>query len=277
VTAQGVQVQTGPSGLVLVTFPASWLSVELDVRGPNEAEAPETLRQVLAHEPGAVALVCGPMFYGGVSYNSYQRAPIAYRVLDRRRGIDFPVQPFHARRGATVSVMPGGAVHVLDGGVSAPGAVFAMQGYPEVIRGGRNNASQTRDLGATGRAALCVLRDGRVAFAVANTGIRQFADLLLARGVVEAVYLDGGGSTMLAVRDAPGGRVVTSRGLDSRRVPSFLLAVPPGAVGERGRSSAGGAVPSPGGTGILDKGVMAGLIGGVVGGGVALALKLLRR
>ena len=110
--------------------------------------------------------------------------------------------------------------------------MFAVQGYPEVVRDGRLEASDRADANVTGRAALCALTDGRVAFAIARCGMADFGRALLAlrldgnATVRDAIYTDGGGSTTLALR-GEGGALAVAHGLDARRLPAYLFAEPP--------------------------------------------------
>lgn len=225
---------TGPGDLVLVAFAPSWLGVELDDTDGDRrtGERPETLRQVLARMPDVRAAIDGPMFEiaDGKPYTSSGKARLLYRYLDRRRGVD--VASRYPDRGATLSVTGTGIAVWSRGAREAPDAVFALQGFPELLRDGANVANPARDADVTGRAALVRLGDGRVGFAAGRASMHGFASAL--RGlatvqVTDAVYLDGGGSTALAARGADGA-LVASVGLDARRVPSYVLAVPPGSA-----------------------------------------------
>lgn len=215
---------------VLVVFPPAWLGVELDDTDSDKrtAERPETLRQVIGRLPRVVAAVDGPMFdEPGAGYDRYERTRVVYRYLDKRRGVD--VASLHPERGATLSVTPDGRASWARGAREVAGATFAVQGYPELLRDGENVANPSRDTERTGRAALLLLDDGRVGFAVGRAGMRAFAESLRTlRGVkvTQAVYTDGGGSTALAVRGV-GSSLLVSVGLDSRRVPAYVIAEPP--------------------------------------------------
>lgn len=227
-------VARGAHDLVLVAFPPSWLGIEAEDRDGNRATAehPETGRELLARLPRVVALIGGPMFDPEDSndYVRYQRARLLYRYLDRRRDITVPTR--YPERGATLSVDARGRVVVMDGAREVEGAIWAVQGYPEVVRNGRVEASDRTDANTTGRAALCALSDGRVAFAIARCGMAEFGRALLAlrldRGatVRDAIYTDGGGSTTLALR-SEGGVLAVAHGLDARRLPAYLFAEPP--------------------------------------------------
>lgn len=236
-SVEPVEVFQGAKALHLVAFPAAWLSLELDELDGDErtAERPETGRQVLDRLPRAVALLDGPMFElpgGGTNYATATAGRLLYRLLDRRRGINRSSR--YPDRGATLSVMADGRASMLPGARELEGASVAVQGYPSLLLDGAVQRTSDRD--TTGRAALCLLADGRVGFAVARCSMPEFAEVLRASpaGVRGAVYTDGGGSTTLALR-GEGGRLLVAHGLDSRRLPVYLLAEPapmgPGMVG----------------------------------------------
>ena len=233
-TPPSFSVHRGARDLLLLAFDARWLGIECDDTDGNRAtaERPETGREVMARMPNVVAVLGGPMFSPEDSsdYARYQRARLLYRYLDRRRNITVPTR--HPERGATLSVDSVGRVTVLDGAREADGAIWAVQGYPEVLREGRIEASDRADTNVTGRAALCALSDGRVAFAIARCGMADFGRVLVAlrmegdTRVRDAIYTDGGGSTCLALRGT-GGELVVAHGLDARRLPAYLTAEPP--------------------------------------------------
>lgn len=231
-TFPGVRVTRGGGGLLVVKFPARWLSLELD-RASDDARAavrPETLGQVLERRRDVVAAVDAAMFAvaDGLPYDRSERSRLLYRYLCTRAGINVPSA--YPNRGATLSVNAAGLPFMLEGDAVCDGAVFAHQGYPAMVVDGRNVASRENDTNATGRAALLVFADGGVGFCVSRTGIRELAALLLGlRGewrVTGATYMDGGGSTALALRGA-GGALELGVGLQSRRVPAYVIAVPP--------------------------------------------------
>lgn len=250
--SSSITLHRGPSSLLLVAFPASWLALEVDDLdgNPRTAERPETLRQVLQRWPAIVAAVDGPMFgvADGVGYERSQSSRLDYRYLDRRHGVDVATR--YPERGCTFSVAADGALSVMDGAREVEGARFALQGYPEILRGRVNEGSRTHDTNADKRAALCKLADGRAAFAISRSGIRAMGDVLLGLTevvVTDAVYLDGGGSTALALRGT-GGNLLVGEGLDARRVPSFVLAVPPASGSGPGQVGVGHARAVVGGS-----------------------------
>ena len=242
-SGEPVTVVRGARDSLLVAVPPAWLSLELDDtdNNPRTGERPETGRQVIERLPRVVALLDGPMFDPEGEYPSYTRARMLYRYLDRRRGISVPSQ--FPTRGATLSMAGDARAVVMDGAAEIEGAVFAVQGYPAVLRRRSNVATRDKNRETTGRAALCLLGDGRVAFAVGRAPMWEFGEALRALtdvDVVDALYTDGGGSTTLALRDA-NGTLEVAHGLDSRRLPAYILAEPgpssPGMVGSPAEGS----------------------------------------
>lgn len=238
------EVVRGPGSLVIVVFPARWLALEVDDTdgNPRTAERPETAADVWRRIPEAVALVDGPMFSvaDGRPYSSSERSNLLYRYLDTKRRVDVPSS--YPERGATLSVDAEGNASMMRGAAELRGAVFAVQGYPEVIRRAENVGSHDNDTNTTTRAALVLLSDGRVGFAISRSGIRAMGDLLLrartsnGATVSDAVYTDGGGSMALALR-GPGGSDLVAENMTGRRLPVFVLAIPP--RGDGGGSSPG--------------------------------------
>lgn len=227
-TAGALQIHRDED-LVIVAFPARWLRLEVDDLdgNPRTAERPETLRQVLARRPDVVAAVDAAMFEvaDGKSYATSQQSRLVYRYLDRRSNINVPSA--YPNRGATLSVDSNGRAFVLEGDAVCDNAVFAHQGYPNMIQGGRVVTSRVKDADRNGRAALLRCEDGRVAFATSRSGIYDLAERLtrLPSGLraTDAFYLDGGGSTAQAALQ--NGAMLVSVGLDARRVPAYVLAV----------------------------------------------------
>lgn len=271
----------GGSGLVLVAVPGAWLATELDDTDgdPRTAERPETLREVLTRYPSAVAALDASMFDAiDGDYPSYSQARLSYRNLDVARGINSPGR--YPTRGATLSRMRDGRLVMLDGDAIADGATWAAQGYPTLIHRGDNVANPSRDANTTGRAALCLLADGRAAFATARCGMYQFARELLALRdvrVTDAAYTDGGGSTGLALRQGSGFAV--SVGLDARRLPVYLLALPPaGSAVDQVARGVGGALANAAGAGLVRALKVAGgvALGAVAVGAVAVGVERVR-
>lgn len=180
----------------------------------------EGLRQLM---PKAYAALDGPMF--GSACSPHGRGPgcLQYRLLDRARGLDSP--SMYPDRGLTFAV--GGIVsraRVLHGAPEAEieSARVAVQTWPTLVQNG-DPSSGSADPEAVGRAALCMLRDGRLAFAAGMGPMGMFARELAGRGVLWAGYTDGGGSTgMLGPGVEIGG---------NRPVPAWLVAVPSSWIG----------------------------------------------
>lgn len=238
------EIIRGPGSLVVVVFPPAWLALEVDDtdNDPRTAERPETARRVWQRLSDAVALIDGPMFQvaDGRPYETSEQSRLLYRYLDRRRNVDVPTR--YPERGATLSVDAEGRASMMRGAAELPGATFAVQGYPEILRRGENVGSTEHDTNATMRAALVLLSDGRVGFAISRSGIRALGELLggaSASGgatVTDAVYTDGGGSMALALRGANGSDLVAEN-MGGRRLPVFVLAIPPrSGPGARGSS-----------------------------------------
>lgn len=211
-------------GVTMLKIPPSWVGIEMDtVVGRNVATRPETGAQV-AQRMQVAALICGPMFEIASgqprSYPAYNEARLLYLYKDLSRGIDIPT--VFPARGSTISVSNGVASHA-RGAVVAPGATFAIQGYPSMIQRGQNVSSTRLDLNAVGRACVGIHQDGSIVFAIGTMGIRPFSDKLIRLGVAEATYMDGGGSTELL---GP----ATQIGLGRRRLPAYIIAAAPGAV-----------------------------------------------
>lgn len=212
-----------PSQLAIIEAPLA----------PGQA-TPLTSSEALARDPSVAAVLDGPMFRKCAGqpddYRTYTCAQLEYRLLDRRAGVDVPTQ--HPARGFTLSVTPDGRASVADGAAVAEGAVFAAQGYPQMVR--RGTAHRMSDAGSNDervwRAGWGLLSDGMVILAVANQTMQQFADALAALSlagnvrVTDFVYGDGGGSGRLVVRD---GQMAGSS--ENRRVPVWIGVKRPGA------------------------------------------------
>lgn len=205
------------SRITAVLIPPSWLGLELDLSGLDGSNPEKAIDIINRIHP--VALLDGPMFSvpGGEGYGTYGLANLKYRYLDRGRGIDVPSE--FPSRGGTVSVVNGQAFYK-NGDAIENGATLAIQGYPSIVENGRNVASTRNDTNTTGRSAVGIFRDGRIAFAVGTFSMREFANRLIQIGILNAAYTDGGSSTALF---GPG----VSIGLRARRLPAYLIAVPP--------------------------------------------------
>lgn len=208
------------SGVVMIKIPPSYLCIELDIEGASGSRPEVALDVVERYRPQA--LVCGPMFEKenghGSGYSQYTLARLLYRYLDVRNNIN--ISSRYPTRGATVSVVNNQAFFHRGDRVEA-GATFAIQTFPSMIENSENKSSSILDLNSTGRACIGIHQDGSVIFAVYTGGIRPFSQLLIGLGVQNCGYLDGGGSTSLFGPDSIG------IGLRARRLPSYILAIPP--------------------------------------------------
>lgn len=208
------------SGVVMIKIPPSYLCIELDLEGASGSRPEVALDVVERYRPQA--LVCGPMFEKenghGSGYSQYSLARLLYRYLDMRNNINIPSR--WPSRGSTISVVGNQAFHYRGDRIEA-GATFAIQTYPSMIENSENKSSTVKDTNSTGRACIGIHQDGSVIFATYTGGIRQFSQLLIGLGVQNCGYLDGGGSTSLFGPDSVG------IGLRARRLPSYILAIPP--------------------------------------------------
>lgn len=128
-----------------------------------------------------------------------------------------------------------------------PGVLDVMGGNPAVVRGGAIVDADVDGVGgyfdrnprtavgftADGKALLVVV-DGRQAGYSVGMTLRELADVMVNLGAVEALNLDGGGSTVMTVN----GQAVSrpSGGLE-RPVANAMLVLPGADPGEAGRSS----------------------------------------
>lgn len=170
---------------------------------------------------GADVVLDGPMFSicGGDSYADATCASVRFEQYDAGRGSSFAGSS--GGQGLTIAVVDGQAV-VSDGASIPQGASVAVQLYPPLVRAGSVVASNTgSNADAEQRAALCVLSDGRVAFAVGAMDMVSFAAILASAGATDAGYTDGGGSAALWLSDG------THYGAsEQRRVATWLVAGP---------------------------------------------------
>jgi len=155
-----------------------------------------TAAQAIASRIDASAVSCGAMFDA--------QGPV-YALRDRAHGVERPSRD--TSRGAAVCVVGGRAVMAAGGAIPAD-ATAAVQGYPTMVHGGVV-AGLADDTSRTGRVALGILRDGRIALCLYQGGMRAFARELVRVGVMEAVYLDGGRATTVQTRDGSLARVGT--------------------------------------------------------------------
>lgn len=225
--------------LSLLRFPARDLRVFAATRDGLQANQsqPTTGLEAL-RMTGAYAALDGPMFArcdSGLTGTDAQRyaqsncSRVEYLLYDEAAGL--LVQSRYPTRGATLAVVDG-VPTMFDGAVVPAGATVAVQGYPEVIRGGRVVANPTSDTDRVVRAGVGIDREGLVVFVVGVGSMYGFGQGALAAGLVELVYTDGGGSGRAQLEDAFAGSA------ENRRVGSWLLAMRGGSSGESGGSSA---------------------------------------
>lgn len=147
---------------------------------------------------GAEAVLDGPMFEKSdpsKPYSQQTSGTVEYRHYDLSGGINIPTS--YPSRGITISVMPDGSTQAGNGSAVPPGARVSVQLYPALVINGA--VQHVTDNGAASRAALVVLRDGRMAFAAGpSMQLSDFAQALAESGALYAGYTDGGGSTSLA-------------------------------------------------------------------------------
>ncbi len=205
-------------GVYLLPFDARHFGCWEDARAPH-ALRPHTAEETLAANPDAVAVLNGPMFEVTdpvhTDYQRYLTGKLDYHLYDSR-GVSDDGGTATDARGVTLSVTPSGVI-AQSGDAVTPDATAAVQLYPPLVRGGVAVASAQKNTDVTWRAALALLADGRLAFAVGHMPMAQFAAALVALGAAEAGYTDGGGSARLAVR----GKFYGSS--ENRRVVSWLL------------------------------------------------------
>jgi hypothetical protein len=181
--------------LTLVAFPPSALRLALDSTAPGRVKY-KRASEVLASRPSALAVLDGPMYGPG--------GRLLYKHFDKAAGVDEPgVNP---GRGVIIRVLENGTAvassEARPTDLPAPGAArVAVQLQPELVRDGRAVASGKGNLSErVWRAALCILADGRLAFAVMVASMPDFAAALVAAGATAAGYTDGGGSGEITLR-----------------------------------------------------------------------------
>jgi len=149
-------------------------------------------------ESEAFAVLDGPMFAFCGSQSREECVQSVRLLLDQKRGLYVPSS--HPSEGMTISIVDGRAQ--MARGASVPnGATVAVQLFPELVRDRIVVASRIRDTENVWRAALGILPNGNLIFAVDQAPMHIFATRLKALGVVHAGYTDGGGSAKLVTRE----------------------------------------------------------------------------
>lgn len=213
-------------GLSVLPFSPSEFGLYAQPLNADGSVAPHTAAEALAAS-GASAVLDGPMFHlcGGQSgYRTASCAKLDYLHFDPAAGLDFAGSPSTAGEGGVVIVTSSGTAEALAArerqnvrrtfdlrvGVQLyPWLVARGEPAPQSTAGSNGNAEW--------RAALGILRDGRMAFAVGAYSMPDFAARLARAGFVSAGYTDGGGSTRLQLADG------TYRGAgEDRRVASWM-------------------------------------------------------
>lgn len=208
---EAVQVlrHAGTQG-VTVLFPPSWFRV---VRG-----ARQNLTQTMGDRPRAVMAVDGHMFESTAGSDKFA-------ALDTVNGVLHTSTLPH--EGLTVSVV-GGRARGVYGGELPRGATVALQTWPSLVLAGRvvpHDTAANRE--RVWRAGFGVHRDGRLVVVVMVGTMLALSQKMVAEGVTEGGYLDGGHSVALEVRDGVR-RVHTAP--DGSQVPTWILAQPPEGV-----------------------------------------------
>lgn len=207
-------------GLTLAAFDPLQLGIVVHPRSDGNV-IPMSGREVVASNADVIAALDGPMFEtcDSRSYATSQCADLDYEHIDRRSGISYASDPDKITRGIAISVMPDGSAVSSLGGDAPNGAIVSVQLYPALVFDGAPQAvsSSGSNDSILWRAALVVLADGRMAFAVGRFSMSGFASALVQVGAIIAGYTDGGGSAlMLADGNAFGST-------ENRRVASWLV------------------------------------------------------
>ncbi len=202
-------------GLQWIEFSPNQLGV-FGMRGPQGGFIPFTADEVIAANPEFAAVLDGPMFEkcgGGHAYESYTCGDPGYLLADGT----LQEATEHPSRGGTIYIKDGVAEYASGAPANLPG--IAVQGYPSLLENGENVASLTGQNAERGwRAALVLLENGNLAFAVGQDTMPGFAARLKRIGGRYAVYTDGGGSAKIVTQN--GERAGSS---ENRRVPVYLV------------------------------------------------------
>jgi hypothetical protein len=197
-----------------------------DLHSPNIVH-PIPPTDALGLVPGTVLAAVNPMFafapgdgHDWKDTDQGYRSSKAYRLRalhrDPANGIDAPGD--RPDGGLVIAVQDGKAL-AFDGTRHVPAGIVAVQTYPTLVHDG--HPVDVQDLpDRSGKAALCILRDGRLAIIGGHMSMHDLRAACIALGAVWAGYLDGGGS--FCVRHADG-RVWG--GNLHRRLASWILVV----------------------------------------------------
>lgn len=160
----------------------------------KDAEGPEALKQFVGGRP---AKVIGPAVTDGQSWNDEASKQAVFMIDGEGKPVitELKSPPSDAKQ-----VIAGRFVLVKDGRNVAPPA-----DKPGFVRGPHpRTAVGIRDGGRT--LVLCVV-DGRRKGEAVGMSLAELADVMLQAGCTDAVNLDGGGSSMLGIRNPRTGKM----------------------------------------------------------------------
>lgn len=209
-------------GLHLVLFAPSELGVYAKpVTGGFAPISPMTVLQ----DSGAQAAINGNMFdtCAGQDLPSDNAGHYRQSVCDipeyMVRDGNLSAPGIYPTRGATISVVDGAAV-VMRGANAPSNARVAIQGYPTLVLEGQrqDTAHGGSNVERVYRSMLARMNDGQLALVAGVGTMDSIGDAMIAAGVRDAIYLDGGGSTWLQTTE--GGAYGAS---ERRPVPSWVV------------------------------------------------------
>jgi len=125
---------------------------------------------------------------------------IRFAQYDASRGLWLPGVSPDDSRSIMISVVGGNATATPGNSERPDGASAAVQLMPTLVVAEQpiaNNGNVSGGSQIVWRAALGILRDGRLVFAAGQHDISGFVSALISNGVANAGYTDGGGSTSL--------------------------------------------------------------------------------
>ena len=163
-------------------------------RGTKDAEGPAAQKQFVGGRP---AKVIGPAVTDGEAWNPQSSKQAVFMIDGAGRPIitEFEDPPSDAKQ-----VIAGRFLMVKNGkNIAPPGDKpgFARGPHPRTAVG-------IRDGGRT--LVLCVV-DGRKKGEATGMSLQELADVMLRAGCTDAVNLDGGGSSMLGIRNPETGKM----------------------------------------------------------------------
>jgi len=177
---------------------------------PLDRSHPDRMRplkasEVMGRRKDIRAAINGAMFdYCPTSPHNYPQATCysaVYRLRDKKHR-DLDVVGTHPSDGITIAVVDGRASFATGNTVPA-GATIAAQLWPPMLVNGHDVTNQQLNTDRVWRSAMGIDRSGKIVFAITQNSMTGMAAEMLAHGVVNAGYTDGGGSARLAVRGRP--------------------------------------------------------------------------